>query len=100
MRGEAQILGMFQAYLSAFPDFAVHTLHAIESADTYAAESRFEGTHRGPLVSSQGNIPATGRRVSWQSADIVRVSDGKIVSWHVYHDPIPLLAQLGVAQGR
>jgi len=99
MKGEAQIRGMFEAYVSAFPDFAVETLHAIEAGDTYAAESRFAGTHRAPLMSPQGSIPATGRHVTWQSADIVRVKNDKIVSWHVYHDPIPLLAQLGVAQG-
>jgi ketosteroid isomerase-like protein len=37
--------------------------------------------------------------VGWQSADIVRVHDGKITSWHVYHDPMSMLAQLGVALG-
>ena len=99
MKGEAEIRGMFEAYVTAFPDFAAETVHAIESEDTYAAETRFAGTHRGALASPQGSIPATGRRVTWQSADIIRVRDGKIASWHVYHDPIPLLAQLGVAQG-
>ena len=99
MSGEAQIRAMFEAYVSAFPDFASETVHAIESGDTFAAETRFAGTHRAPLMTPQGSIPATGRRVSWQSADIIRVRDGKIASWHVYHDPIPLLAQLGVPQG-
>ena len=99
LRGEAQIRRMFEAYVSAFPDFAKETLHAIESGDTYAAETRFAGTHRAPLATPQGTIPATGRRVTWQSADMVRTRDGKIVSWHVYHDPIPLMAQLGVPPG-
>ena len=99
MKGETAISAMFAAYKTAFPDFAAETLVAIESGDTYAAETRFAGTHREPLVSAQGTLPATGRRVTWQSADIVRVRAGKIASWHVYHDPIPLLAQLGVAPG-
>ena len=99
LRGEAQIRAMFESYVEAFPDFTCETVHAIEAGDTYAAETRFAGTHRGPLVTPQGAIPATGRRVSWQSADIVRMRDGKIASWHVYHDPTPFLAQLGVPQG-
>ena len=99
LKGAAAIRGMFEAYVAAFPDFARQALHAIESDDTYAAETRFTGTHHGALRTPQGELPATGRKVSWQSADIVRVRDGKIASWHVYHDPMPLLVQLGVAQG-
>ena len=99
LRGSAAIRGMFEAYARAFPDFTCEPVHAIESGDTYAAETRFSGTHEGVLRTPQGDIPPTGRRVTWQSADIVRVAAGKIVSWHVYHDTIPLLAQLGVAPG-
>lgn len=99
MHGAGPIGAMFEAYVRAFPDFAAATLHAIESGDTYAAETRFTGTHRHALQTPQGEIPPTQRTVSWQSADIVRVRGGRIASWHVYHDPIPLLAQLGVARG-
>jgi ketosteroid isomerase-like protein len=99
MKGEAAICAMFAAYKTAFPDFAAETLLAIESGDAYAAETRFAGTHRGPLASAQGVIPPTGKRVTWQSADIVRLRGDKIASWHVYNDPIPFLAQIGVAPG-
>jgi len=99
MRGHAPIRGMFEAYARAFPDFTCTPLSGIESADTYAGEARYSGTHRAPLATPQGEIPPTGRQVSWQSADIVRLDGGKIVSWHVYHDPIVILAQLGLAQG-
>jgi predicted ester cyclase len=99
LEGQEAIGGMFRAYVRAFPDFACRTVHAIESGDTYAAETAFSGTHKGPLATPQGELPPTGRKVSWQSADIVRVEGGKIVSWHVYHDPLPMLAQLGLAEG-
>lgn len=99
LRGEQAIRGMFEAYGRAFPDFRCETITAVESNDTYAAETRFRGTHRGPLTSQHGDIAPTGRAVEWQSADIVRVVGGKIAWWHVYHDPIPFLAQLGVPIG-
>ena len=99
LEGQAPIRQMFEAYARAFPDFACRPLHGVESADTYAGEARYTGTHRAPLATAQGELPPTGRAVSWDSADIIRVADGKIVSWHVYHDPIALLAQLGVAVG-
>lgn len=99
MRGVAAVRGMFEAYVRAFPDFAARIVHAVESGDTYAAETAFTGTHRAPLATPQGEIAPTGRAVSWQSADIIRVAGGRIVSWHAYHDTLPLLAQLGVAGG-
>jgi predicted ester cyclase len=99
LRGAGAIRQMFEAYAKALPDFTCTPTHAIESGDTYAAEARYEGTHRGPLATPQGELPPTGRRVSWQSADLVRVAGDKIVSWHVYHDPFAVLTQFGVARG-
>ena len=99
MKGAAAIRGMFEAYARAFPDFAWSPLHGIEHGDTFAGEAKYSGTHREPLATPQGEIPATGKLISWQSADIVRTADGKIVSWHVYNDPLAIMAQLGVPMG-
>jgi predicted ester cyclase len=96
LAGSDAIRAMFEAYAAAFPDLRHETLHAIESGETYAAETRYTGTHRGALRGPQGEIAATGKTISWQSADIVRARGGKIVSWHIYHDQIPFLTQLGV----
>jgi ketosteroid isomerase-like protein len=51
----------------------------------------------GELRGPQGDIPATGRPVLWESADYLRVRDGKIASWHVYTDTMAMLVQLGLA---
>jgi ketosteroid isomerase-like protein len=99
MKGREAVRAMFDAYVRAFPDFRAEPLHEIEHGDTYASETAFRGTHRGPLATAHGELPPTGREVAWRSGDIVRVRDGRIVSWHAYHDTLPLLAQLGVALG-
>src|SRR6476620_11017590 len=39
LSGAAAIRRLFEAYRAAFPDFKHRTLHAIESGDTYAAET-------------------------------------------------------------
>ena len=31
-------------------------------------------------------LPATGKSVTWDSADVIRLSDDKVASWHVYFD--------------
>ena len=96
LRGIPAVRGLWEAWRAAFPDMRHETAHAIEHDDTYAAETRFVATHTGTLRNAQGEVPPTGRVIRWQSADVVRFRDGKIASWHVYHDQLPLLAQLGL----
>ena len=59
LRGPAATRQMFEAYARAFPDFACEAVHAIESGDTYAAETKYTGIHQGPLRTPHGEIPAT-----------------------------------------
>jgi ketosteroid isomerase-like protein len=43
----------------------------------------------------QGSFPATGKKFVWDSCDVVRVRNGKVFTWHVYHDMVPFLMGLG-----
>jgi predicted ester cyclase len=96
LRGVEQIRPLWAAYREAFPDFRHETVHAVERDGTYAAETRFAGTHRGMLRTPMGEVGPTGKRVEWQSADIVRFRGDRIAVWHVYHDTLPFLSQLGL----
>jgi predicted ester cyclase len=82
------------------PDLRHDVKSHVEQGDTIAIELEVTGTHTGPMHTPQGTVPATGKRVAWQSCDWVRVREGKIVSWHVYHDPTAFYAALGLAPGR
>jgi ketosteroid isomerase-like protein len=64
--------------------------------DAVIVEGRFVGTHTGPLACPDGDIEPTGASVDLRFADVSRVRDGKIVSYHTYYDQLGLLAQLGV----
>lgn len=94
LKGAAAVRAMFEAWRGALPDMRHETVHGIEAGDTYAGETRFTGTHTGPLRTPAGELPPTRRSVSWQSADVVRFREGRIASWHVYHDAGALFAQL------
>jgi predicted ester cyclase len=100
-RGIAAVRALWEAWRGAFPDMRHETLHAVEGPSSYAAETRFSGTHTGTMQSPQGEVPPTGRTIKWTSADIVRLdpTTGRIGSWHVYHDPMALLGQLGLLAG-
>ena len=66
------------------------------AGDAIIVEGRFVGTHTGPLAGPDGEIEPTGARVNLRFADVSRVRDGKIVSYHTYYDQLGLLTQLGV----
>jgi predicted ester cyclase len=87
---------MLGAYLTGFPDLRHHVRSFVESGDTIALELEVSGTHTGPMMTPAGTIPATGRKIVWDSCDYLRVRNGKVVSWHVYHDSLPFLTALGV----
>ncbi len=99
LKGARAVLELWQGWRAAFPDMRHETRSAIEQSRSYAAETRFVATHSGTLRSPQGEVPPTGRTLRWESADIVRFEGDKIASWHVYHDQIPLLTQLGLIGG-
>ncbi len=98
--GFAPLKQMLAAYRAAFPDLVHHVKSHVESGDAIAIELDAVGTHTGPMQTPQGTIPATGKKVVWESCDYIRVKNGKIVSWHVYHDPTPFLTALGLLPAR
>lgn len=62
----------------------------IESADTVVIRSRTEATHTGPLL----DIPPTGKRFAYDSVDILRTQEGRIVWRWLMSDLHAILRQL------
>ncbi len=56
------------------------------------ARVTFQGTHSGEF---QG-IPATGKQVSMQVIDILRIENGKVVERWGLSDQVGMMQQLGV----
>ncbi len=98
-RGAAALQQMLQGYLTAFPDLRHKVRTEIVMGDYVAVELDVTGTHTGPRHTPQGSIAPTGNKVVWESCDVVRVRNGKIVSWHVYHDTVPFMTALGLMRG-
>jgi len=64
--------------------------------DGAATEVVVTGTHTGPMLSPNGEIPPTGRRISLRSASVLQMKDGLIASEHVYLDQLEMKGQLGL----
>jgi steroid delta-isomerase-like uncharacterized protein len=98
--GTVHGIAPFREYLGTFkramPDARAIVERFLETGDTVIVEGRFVGTHTGPLAGEDGDIPPTGRAVDLRFADVSRVTDGKIASYHTYYDQLGLLTQLGL----
>jgi predicted ester cyclase len=79
-------------FLNAFPDSTWTIDDMIAEGDQVVTKKTLRGTHTGPL----GDLPPTGRTVTLQFVDIMRVRDGKIVEHWLSMDQLTFLQQLGV----
>ena len=80
------------AFVNAFPDSHVTIDDMIAEGDRVATKKTMTGTHLAPL----GELPATGRSVTLQFVDIMRVRDGRIVDHWLSMDQLSFMQQLGV----
>jgi steroid delta-isomerase-like uncharacterized protein len=82
----------FTLYRAVFPDLRYTIDEMIAEGDRVATKKTFTGTHTAEFF----GIPPTGRRVTLQYADIMRVRDGKIVEHWLSMDQLSFMQQLGV----
>jgi predicted ester cyclase len=99
IRGPHELAELQKMWWSAFPDLRHEIQDYVELGDSIAVELTATGTHTGPLMTPNGAIPATGKKVTIRSVDMIKVKDGKVISWHVYFDQLSFMTQLGVGPG-
>lgn len=85
-----------EMWANGFPDGEVTVDQVIESGDLVVVEFTGRGTHTGTLVTSMGEIPATGRSMTLQLCDVMEFKDGKVQSQKTYFDSGSMMAQLGL----
>lgn len=88
------------SWADGFPDGRITIDNMFAAGDTVVTEFTGHGTHTGPLVSSMGEIPATGREVTLKLCDVVVFRDGQVATQRTYFDSGSLMAQLGVTAGQ
>ena len=89
-----------EMWANAFPDGAITIDRLVASGDHVVVEFTGRGTHTGTLVTSMGEIPATGRSVTLQLCDVAEFKDGKVQSQRTYFDTGSLMTQLGLGVGQ
>lgn len=80
------------AFLGGFPDCRVTIDDMIAEGDQVVTKKTFRGTHTGEFA----GIPPTGKPVTLQYVDIMRVRDGRITEHWLSMDQLSFMQQLGV----
>jgi steroid delta-isomerase-like uncharacterized protein len=84
------VRAMYQAMREAFPDFWPEIHHLWIDGDMVTTSKTYHGTHRGEFL----GIKATGKKVSFDCVDAMRVRNGKIVEHWGAANLLSVLAQL------
>jgi steroid delta-isomerase-like uncharacterized protein len=98
LRGRGAIEQDMADFYRAFPDVTNRLETTLEDGEMVAARFSISGTHSGPLALPTGEVPATGRRVTFEGAVFSRYNgQGLIVEERRYYDVAGQAAQLGIA---
>jgi steroid delta-isomerase-like uncharacterized protein len=100
--GESETLGsvhgregarqMLTTMFQAFPDVHLEVEQIIASGDHLISRVVASGTHKGNFA----GVPATNKKVSFHSCNVVEVRNGKVIRSRLYSDNLSLFRQLGV----
>src|SRR5205809_2487745 len=88
----------WQGWSTAFPDSKATFHNAYASGDTVVLEVTWRGTHKGPLQTETGQIPATGKPIEIRACGVLEIAGGKAKSMRHYWDMATMLQQIGASE--
>jgi steroid delta-isomerase-like uncharacterized protein len=99
LEGAAAIAKDVGDWFGSFPDIEARLTRTVFDGTHYAAEWSMSGTHKGPLITPEGHVPATGKPIRLVVVTIGRVgADGRIVEERRSYDLAGILSQIGLMQ--
>ncbi|WP_181919455.1 ester cyclase [Alkalilimnicola ehrlichii] len=94
LRGREAIRDDLAAWLRTFPDLEVEMRAILEEGDRYACEIAMTGTHKGPLITPDGELAPSGKRVAMSIGLFGRLDGDRIAEERRYYDLSSIAAQL------
>jgi steroid delta-isomerase-like uncharacterized protein len=95
-QGKEGFRAFFMGFANAFPDIKITHRNVIANGDWVAVEFGATGTNTGPLMTPNGPVPPTGRKVEFNVCEIHQWKDGQLARIVNYQDALSLMAQLGL----
>ena len=97
LRGRKAIQEHMETMVRAFPDLAIEFLTVLPSGNYIVFEMVVRGTNTGPMMSQEGEIPPTGKKVEFKAVWIGKISpEGLIEEDRTYYDTANFMRQLGL----
>ncbi len=96
MKGKGAAKQFFESFTKAFPDMKLDVANAFAVEDFAIQEYVINGTHKAPLISPEGTIPATKKTVALHALDVMQVKDGKMAHGWTYANGVEFATQLGL----
>jgi steroid delta-isomerase-like uncharacterized protein len=85
------VRGLYRALRAAFPDFRAEIHWQAADAELVTTYKTYHGTHEGSFL----GVPATGRKIHFETVDVMRVRNGKITEHWGVANLFAALQQLG-----
>lgn len=99
IQGRQGIKDLMDGFFTAFPDMQVRFDLIHPSGEYLIVEGATLGTHTGPMVSPQGEIPPTGRSIELHWMVSARVTpEGLVSEFREYYDSAEMMKQLGLME--
>ena len=98
-KGVDEIMAVAHGWKAAFSDIHGNIVSSKSCGDTAVLEITWTGTNDGPIELASGLLPATGRSVEFDDAQVYEIADGKVQAFRNYGDFLTMLTQLGVIPG-
>ena len=94
IEGLGAVKGFTAGFHRAFSPFYLRIEDVIAEDDRAAVRWTTGGTHSGPMLTPNGELPATGKDVSMTGISIVRVANGKVVEERIQADIMGMMQHL------
>jgi steroid delta-isomerase-like uncharacterized protein len=85
------VRGLYQTLRAAFPDFHAEIHWQAADGELVTTYKTYHGTHRGMFL----GVAPTGRKIQFETVDVMRVRDGKIAEHWGVANLFSLIQQLG-----
>src|SRR5207237_4018761 len=97
LKGPQGIKEYNQNFITAFPDARTEAKNIFTQGKHVIMDGVFTGTHNGPLKTTMGDVPATGRKIKGEFVQIFEVDRGLVKKLSLMYDQVQLMPQRGMA---
>ena len=95
-KGIDEIMQVAHGWKAAFSDLHANIWSDFSCGNNVVLEITWTGTNDGPIEMPGGTLPATGRSVEFNDAQVFEIENGLVKAFRNYGDFVTMFTQLGL----